>query len=231
MKRNRFASYLLTGKAATLPFMFNSSFADVVPSYTDILSNRATLIEVPATGVRLYSIFKDNNNNNNNSSSSSSNLFGGSSYGGTDADAVLCSTNLPTSMNIVITGAKPGDTVYLVASSNKEDGSFDSLNTKIRVGSKNFSVVTAFTLAKSTVLDENGGSYKNSTSPISIPIALSNNAFVKGGTFYFQAVIFPNLQSSNLWKEALYTELDQISVSTAGCPSTSGSTYGSGSAY
>lgn len=225
MKKNRFASYLLTGKAATLPFMFNTSFADVVPSYTDILSNRATLIEVPATGVRLYSIFKDNNNNN------SSNLFGGTSYGGADADAALCSTKLPSSMNIVITGAKPGDTVYLVASSNKEDGSFDSLSTKIRLGSKNFSVVTSFTLARSTVLQENGGSYKNSTSPISIPVALSNNAFVQGGTFYFQAVIFPNLNSSNLWQEALYTELDQITVSTAGCPSTSGSTYGSGSAY
>jgi len=228
MKRNRFASYLLTGKAATLPFMFNSSFADVVPTYTDLLSNRATLIEVPATGVRLFSIFKDNSTSS--TSSSSSNIFDGSSYGGTDADAALCSTNLPSSMNIVITGAKPGDTVYLVASSNKDDGSFASLSTKIRLGSQNFSVVTSFTLAKS-IISENGGSYANSTSPISIPIALSNNAFVKGGTFYFQAVIFPNLNSSNIWEKALYSELDQITVSNAGCPSTSGSTYGSGSTY
>lgn len=217
MKRNRFASYLLTGKAATLPFMFNSSFADVVPSYTDILSKSATLIEVPATGVRLYTVASNPS---------------GSSYGGTDA--ALCSTNLPSSMNIVITGAKPGDTVYLVASSNKDDGSFNSLSTKIRLGSQNFSVVTSFTLAKS-IISENGGSYANATSPVSIPVALSNNAFVKGGTFYFQAVIFPDLNSQNIWEKALYSELDQITVSTAGCPSTSGSTsgstYGSGSAY
>ena len=209
MKKNRFASYLLTGKAATLPFMFNSSFADVVPSYTDILSTSTSLIEVPATGVRLYTVASNT---------------GGSSYGGTDA--ALCSTKLPSSMNIVITGAKPGDTVYLVASSNKDDGSFNSLSTKIRLGSQNFSVVTSFTLAKNT-LQESGGSFANSTSPISIPVALSNNAFVQGGTFYFQAVIFPTLDASTVWQNARFSELDQITVSSAGCPSTSGSTYGS----
>jgi len=213
MKKNRFASFLLTGKAATLPFMFNSSFADVVPSYTDILSTTPSLIELPATGVRLYTTTVASN-------------LGGSPYGGTanGTDAALCSTSLPTTMNIVITGTKPGDTVYLVASSNKDDGAYSTLNAKVRVGSQNFSIVTSFALTKSA-LQESGGSYSNSTSPISIPIAITNNAFIKGGIFYFQAVIFSTLDPSTMWTTARVSELDQISVSSSGCPSTYGSSY------
>ncbi len=213
MKKNRFASFLLTGKAATLPFMFNSSFADVVPSYTDILSTSASLIELPATGVRLYSTTVASN-------------LGGSSYGGTakGTDAALCSTSLPTTMNIVITGAKPGDTVYLVASSNKDDGAYTALNAKIRVGNNDFSIVTSFALANSAI-QESGGSYSKSTSPISIPIQLSNNSFIKKGIFYFQAVIFSTLDPLTMWTNARVSELDQITVSSAGCPSTYGSSY------
>ncbi len=190
--------------------MFNSNFADVVPSYTDILSSSTSLIEVPTTSVRLYTTTVASN-------------LGGSSSGGTDA--ALCSTNLPTSMNIAITSAKLGDTVYLVASSNKNDDSFTSLSPKIKFGSQNFSIVTAFTMSKNSIEKESGGSYANSTFPISIPVALSNNAFVKGGTFYFQAVIFPALPPNTQWTNARFSELDQISISSAGCTSTSGSTY------
>ena len=213
MKKNRFASFLLTGKAATLPFMFNSSFADVVPTYTDILSTTPSLIELPATGVRLYSTTVASN-------------LGGSSYGGTakGTDAALCSTSLPTTMNIVITGAKPGDTVYLVASSNKDDGAYTALNAKIRVGNNDFSIVTSFALANSAI-QESGGSYSKSTSPISIPIQLSNNSFIKKGIFYFQAVIFSTLDPLTMWTNARVSELDQITVSSAGCPSTYGSSY------
>jgi hypothetical protein len=208
MKKKRFASYLLTGKAATLPFMINSSFADVVPSYTQVLSANVSLIEMPATGVRLNTIAAS------------------STYGG--ADAAICSTSVPQTMNIVITGAKPGDTVYLAASSNKDDGSLTGLSPKLRIGQQDFTIITSFSLNKSAI-QEKAGNFSKSISPISIPVDLNklqqSNLF-NNGIFYFQAVIFSTGDSSTMWASARVSELDQISVSSTGCPST----YG-GSAY
>jgi hypothetical protein len=136
-------------------------------------------------------------------------------------------------MNVVITGAKPGDIVYLAASSNKDDDAYTAYNAKVRLGNKNFTIVTSFSLNKSAI-QESGGNFSRSISPISIPVDLSklqeSNLF-NNGIFYFQAVIFSTGDPSTMWASARISELDQISVSAAGCRSTSdGSTYG-GSTY
>jgi hypothetical protein len=129
-------------------------------------------------------------------------------------------------MNVVITGAKPGDIVYLAASSNKDDDAYTAYNAKVRLGNKNFSIVTSFALTKSA-FEENGGSFAKSISPISIPVDLNKleRNLLSSGTFYFQAIIF-STRESTMWASARVSELDQISVSSAGCAST----YG-GSAY
>ncbi|MDO9140575.1 MAG: hypothetical protein Q7U38_09645 [Methylobacter sp.] len=210
MKKKRFSSYLMTGKVASMPFI-NSGFADVVPSYTDVLSANASIIEMPATGVRLYKVSEDVN-----------------TYGG--YDAALCSTAIPTTMNIVVTGAKPGNIVYLVASSNKDDGTFQALSPKIRIGSENFTIVSSFSLGNITHGEE-AGSFAESISPTSIPVDISKlqqkNLF-NNGKFYLQAVILSTWDEASMWQTARFSELDEVVVTMAGCPSNS--TYG-GSAY
>lgn len=206
MKKKRFASYMLTGKVAAIPFINNNSFADVTPSYTEVLSKNVSVIEMPATGIRLMTTTT------------------ASTYGGTDAS--ICSTTLPSTINIVVTGAHPGNTVYLAASSNKDDGAFHSLNSKIRVGSENFTVISSFSLANNPIQEE-AGSFSQSISPISIPVDIAKlqqkNLFANG-KFYIQAVIFASMDPETLWSNARISELDEIAVSTAGCSSTS--TYG-----
>lgn len=217
MKKKRFASYMLTGKVATLPFMINSSFADVVPTYTEALSESVSVIETPATGVRLMT--------------TTVSAGASSTYGGTDA--AICSTSMPTTMNVVITGAHPGNTVFLVASSDKDDSFMQTVNPNIRVGTVNMTIVSSFSLGDNPITEE-AGAFSQSTSPISIPVDLSKlqlkNLFTNG-KFYLQAVIFSTMNQSTMWQTARVSELDEIVVGTAGCPSTyGGSTYG-GSTY
>lgn len=224
MKKKRFASYMLTGKVATLPFMVNSSFADVVPTYTEILSENVSVIEAPATGVRLMTT----------TVSAGASAYGGtgsSAYGGTDA--AICSTSMPTTMNVVVTGAHPGNTVFLVASSDKDDAFMQTFNPNIRVGTTNMTVVSSFSLGDNPITEE-AGAFSQSTSPISIPVDLSKlqlkNLF-SNGKFYLQAVVFSTMNQATMWQTARVSELDEIVVSTAGCPSTyGGSNYG-GSTY
>jgi hypothetical protein len=206
MKKKRFASYLLSGKVSTLPMMVNTSFADVTPTYTEVLSSNVSLIEMPVTGVRL------------NTTATSS------TYG---ADAAICSTTTPTTMNVVVTGAKPGNLVYLVASSNKNDGSFSSVSSKILVGSQNFTVISAFQLSDA-VASQTASTFANAVAPISIPINIaslqSTTSLVATGTFYLQSVVFSKFDST-MWSTARFSELDTVVVSTAGCASTYGTSY------
>jgi hypothetical protein len=186
--------------------MVNTSFADVTPTYTEVLSSNVSLIEMPVTGVRL------------NTTATSS------TYG---ADAAICSTTTPTTMNVVVTGAKPGNLVYLVASSNKDDGSLTSLSSKIRVGSQNLTVISAFQLSDA-VASQTASTFANAVAPISIPINIaslqSTTSLVATGTFYLQSVVFSKFDST-MWSTARFSELDTVVVSTAGCASTYGTSY------
>lgn len=213
MKKKRFASYMLTGKVAALPFMVNSSFADVVPTYTEVLSESVSVIEAPATGVRLMTTTV---------SAGASSIYGGT-------DAAICSTSMPATMNVVITGAHPGNVVYLVASSTKDDAFMQSINSGIRIGTVDMTIVSSFSLGDNPITEE-AGAFSQSTSPISIPVDITRlqqkNLFTNG-KFYLQAVIFSTMNQSTMWQTARFSELDEIVVGTAGCPSTyGGSNYG-----
>ncbi|MDP2852091.1 MAG: hypothetical protein Q8O23_01665, partial [Gallionella sp.] len=136
MKKTRFASYLLTGKAATLPFMINNSMADVAPYYTELTSQNLSIIEQPATGVKLLT-----------TTISAS----GSSYG---ADAQVCNAPLPGLMNVVITGVRPNDTVYLVASSDKDSPANLAISPKARIGTSNMALVSGLKFATQETANE-----------------------------------------------------------------------------
>lgn len=218
MKKKRFASYLLAGKAATLPFAINSSHADVYPYYTDILTSKVSLIEQPTTGVKLMTI----------ASSASSNPYSSTTYGGGN-DAAVCNNPMPSVMNVVVTGVKQGDTVYLVASQTKDSAPHLALDNRLRVGT-DYKIITAFRIG-GVGMPGDDGSMGKSTSAVSIPVDLNklkNAGVLNNGTFYMQAALFPTLEGSNIWAQARMSELDEISVGSAGCSSTYGaSPYGS----
>lgn len=205
MNKKRFASHLLTGKIAAMPFMVNNSFA-AVPTYTEILSETVSVIETPATGVKLMTTTKS------------------ASSGG---DAIVCSspTTFPKTINVVITGAHPGNIVYLAASTNKDDASFLSIHPNLRVGSENFSIISSFVLGNSPI-QEDAGNFSQSTSPISIPVDVvklvqKNLLNTNTSKFYLQAVIFSTTDAATMWSTARLSELDEIVASTQACSSSS----------
>lgn len=213
MKKTRFASYLLTGKAATLPFMINNSMADVAPYYTELTSQNLSIIEQPATGVKLMTT----------TISASGSSYGGQSYG---ADAQVCNAPLPGLMNVVITGVRPNDTVYLVASSDKDSPANLAISPKARIGTSNMALVSGLKFAAQETANE-ASSLAQTVSSVSVQVDMNKlkakNLFT-GGTFYLQAIIFPTLDPATLWQQARFSELDAISVSSAGCSNAYGGT-------
>lgn len=214
MKKSRFASYLLTGKAATLPFMIGNSLADVMPTYTELLAQKASIIEVPANGVRLLTT----------TVSVSGSSYGGGSYGGSGYDAQVCSSPVPGMMNVVITGVKTDEFVYLVASSDKDSPTNLAIHPSARIGTANMTLVSGFKfVGQESAAD--ASSLKQAVSAVSVPVDMNKlqakNLFA-GGQFYLQAFIFPTLDPINVWQQARVSELDLISVSTAGCSSSYG---------
>lgn len=228
MKKKRFASYLLAGKAATLPFAINSAQADVTPSYTDVMTGKATLIEQPAPGVKLLTI---------STSASSSSTYGGSAYtggstyGGGGSDAAVCSAPLPSVMNVVVTGVKPGDNIYLVAAADKDAQLMLAYDSRLRIGTTKQTVIAAFRISGSDLGGMDNGAMAGSISSVSIPVDLNklkSRGLLDAGKFYLQAAMFPVLSGTGIFTQARFTELDEVSVSSAGCSSTyGGSTYGS----
>ncbi|MFA7240306.1 MAG: hypothetical protein WC091_09345 [Sulfuricellaceae bacterium] len=221
MKKTRFASYLLTGKAATLPFMINSSMADVTPYYTELTSQHLNIIEQPTTGVKLLST----------TASAPSDSYGGQSYGGGEA-AQLCNAPLPGVMNVVITGVKPNDTVYLVASSDKDSQANLAVSPQARIGTANMTLVSGFKFNAQETANE-ASSLAQTVSSVSVQVDMNKlqakNLFA-GGEFYLQAIIFPTVEPGTIWQQARFSELDKITVSSAGCTNMYGSTpslYGS----
>lgn len=207
----RFASYLIASNAAAaaLPLFAGDAAAQVTPTYTDILNSGVTVIEMPTSGVKLNSI------------------YGTSSSGA----ASVCSTSVPTTMSIVVTGGQAGDTLYLVAALDSDNASFLALSPSFRIGTKNL-VVLAKTLLP-TVSTSAGA--VAATMPINIPVStdfLKQNGytFAAGTKMYLQAALMPaSALDANGgvtdWTKIRFSELDEIQV-ISGTTSQYGS-YGS----
>ena len=217
--KKRFASFLLTGKAAALPFAVGNSFADVTPTYTELLSSSLSIIETPATGIRLLTT----------TTSATSSSYGGTGYGG---DAMICNSTsaAPTTMNVVLTGLKNGDMVYLAASTAKDYANHLSLNPKLRIGNDNLVIISSFVVNHSPATQE-ASNIANATAAISVPLNLSTlwlhsgYSIAEGSKFYLQAMAFAGGGTTSNWQTAKYSELDEITVTAQGCSSYGGSTY------
>lgn len=188
----KFSTLLLTGKAATLPFLMQQAHA-LTPTYTDIVTTQVTQVELPILNkVRLDSL-------------------GNSTYHGA---ATLCDdTGVPNALSLVVTGLKDKDVLYVVTSTNT--GGNEILNAKIKVGLAGLKVPVATgvtapadgTVALTIPLDLGalGYSLTRGNSFYLQTIVLPEGSYENG---------FP------VWANARVSELDQISVNT--CASTYG---------
>lgn len=192
----KFSTLLLTGKAATLPFLMQKAHA-LTPTYTDIVTTQVTQVELPlANKVRLDSLGSATSN----------------------GAATLCDdAGVSNALSLVVTGLKDRDLVYVVTSTNT--GGNEMLNPKLKVGMAGLKVPVATgvtapangTVALTIPLDLGalGYSLTRGNSFYLQTIVLPEGSYENG---------FP------VWANARVSELDQISVNA--CVSTyGGSTY------
>jgi len=168
--KKRFASFLLTGKAATLPLLPATSFAGSVSD--SIFGSTLHVLEHSTDGsVSLLSEFEEAG-------------VDGSSYGTTAAQVNFpmigtgCTYADPTTMNIVVTGLAQGEQVFVLASRMKDYPDFALAYPGLRIGS-DFTVVSSF-IYSSTGADSAVGI-------VSIPVNLADLGLAEGETIYLQA--------------------------------------------
>lgn len=191
----KFSSLLLTGKAATLPFLFQTAHAQqqtMVPSYTDIVQSAVTQIELPAADVSLKSFSSAYNEN--------------AAVICTDAWTAAKQTN---TMSIVVTGLKGADTVFLATSTSL--GGNEAIHKDLKLGTQRLLVPVSTTVTAPT------GATVAMTIPLNLA-QLKNSGYPinEGGTFYLQTAVFPSGSidaAGNFdWSKAKLSELDKIAV-------------------
>lgn len=196
----KFSSVLLCGKAATLPFMFQTAYAQgISPSYTDLVTGVLTQIQLPATDVRLHTVY-------DNASL-------------TDA-ATICtnkwSTQRTAYLSVAVTGLRADDTVFVATSTSV--GGNEGFHSGIRIGTQRLLLPVVTKIAGPS----------NATMSMTIPIALSTLTdagypISAGGSFYMQTVVLPagSISAAGAfdWNMARVSELDSVAIGTC-------STYG-----
>lgn len=196
-KSKKFGSFLITGKAATLPFLANNSLAETP---IDILFNAQEqhLIQLSAQGIDVL-------NATNEVDVAARIMYPGQN----------CKFPAPSNtMNVVVTGLRKGDRVYIASSTDKNHQSHLAVSPKFKIGRTNLRILADFIVEANanTPLPNytyGGGELENSSFSISVPINL-NLIPQNGGGFYMQSAI---LRGSSL----LFTELDRIEAFTQTC--------------
>lgn len=178
----KFSTLLLTGKAATLPFLMQEARADIVPSYTDMTSAQVAQFELPVSNVvRLTS----------------------------STAATLCSdTTVTNQMSLAITGLKNGDQVFVMTS--VDSGGNETLDSRLKIGRTKIQVPVATTItapAGATVsmsfpLDLSALKLNGYTIATGSQFYLQTVAFPSGSV----------INNSFDWSKARLSELDTISV-------------------
>lgn len=201
--RKRFASFLLTGKTAALPFMSSTSLAQItdIPG-ADLLSHDVHLIQQPADGIRLLATTLE--------------APAPDGYGGGSA-AELCLGSSPTVMRVVVTGVRAGETVFLVSSKDKDSALYRQFHPQLRIGATDILVLTHFTVGVSLVQPEQGGGAAEAQSAISIPVnlaALSERGYLTQPKFYLQAGAY---QLGGDFMAARLSELDEVVITAQAC--------------
>jgi hypothetical protein len=201
--RKPFASFLLAGKTASLPFLAGPSYAQItnIPS-ADLLSSDVHIIEEPGIGVQLLS--------------TTIAAPAPDGYGGGTA-AQICLANQPTVLRVVVTGVRQGETVFLVSSKDKDAAAFRQFHPDLRIGATDLLILTHFTLKMNLVQSEQGAVSGNSESVISIPVdlaVLSQHGYLTLPKFYLQAGAY---SISEPFTHARVSELDEVGVISGTC--------------
>ncbi len=234
MKLKKFASYLVTGKilASTTVisaadknlsgnFSEASSFASSINlSPEDILTPNLTLIEVPSGEAVILNALNNSNNN---------------VYGGTDQ--LAATINLPgtdcnfykiDSFNVVVTGVKPGDTVYVAVSKEYDDNYWDTVTSgktlgKLKLG-KDLNLIAYFKVTGQAFDQQQTlpglsnvvtGDMTKTYIPINIRVNLPDIDQLVDSYIYLQAIVFPNGQLD--WNFAKASEVDKIYITEKNC--------------
>jgi hypothetical protein len=202
MKKNRFASLLLTGKVATLPLLISQARADVTPTYKDVIEPQAfnkplRLVQLPfdEAAVKLQSVSTD------------SNYAEGSSYA-----AFLCNNlgGANAGFNFAVVGVQEGETIYLAAASNKNDAANLALDKRLTLGTQNLKILASTQIAPAT-----GTGVKPLRSfTVNFFIGHDQNPslqdVIQAGKAYVMAATVPAGQAGALPANWRFTELDEI---------------------
>jgi hypothetical protein len=196
MRKRRFASLLLTGKAATLPLLMHQAHAEVQPTFADAMQAQFNQFEMPVTGnVRLDSIANQ--------------------YGGNYVSATACTdvygAAKAQSVGLVLTGLHPDDTIFVATSTSI--GGNESYRSDILIGAQK--------LMLPIVTRVSGPSGASLTMTVSLNLSqLSSGGYPvsSGSHFYVQSIVFPSngirADGSLNWSLAKLSKLDTIQIAS-----------------
>jgi hypothetical protein len=196
----KFSTLLLTGKAASLPFLIQQAQAEITPTFANVTSAALTQIQHPVSNQVKLDVLGDT----------------GSTYGSTYGAATICSTGGASQISVTLTGLKNGDTVILATSTTK--GGMESYSTKIQLGATNLKLPVYTQISA----DPEG------TVALTVPVNLTSLGYplTQGSTFYMQSIVFPSGAINGLQMDFARAKVSELDVITVGSCSTYGGTYG-----
>jgi hypothetical protein len=170
--KKKFASFLIGGKAATLPFFASNSLADMPNA----------LCMADCENVQIMG---------------------------------KCSDSNSSVMNVVITGLKTGDAVFVASSDNTEQ--LDPNFPDMKIGLTNLRFLTNFVvegidlgnIVGPEIAPYGEDNFSEGTYAVSVPVSF-DELLNKPEGFYMQALIYRNDQ-------ALFSELDKVEVQSGSC--------------
>ncbi len=186
---SKFSRLLMTGKAATLPFLMSNAEAvqTWTPSLYTVITDQVTQVQLPVTqAVELNSL-------------GSSPVY--------DGAATVCSLNgaIASKLGVVLTGLNDRDLVYVITSTNL--GGNQNFHPNLKIGTQNLFIPKALSIGA------NGSESVSATVAIDLSILASQGyALTNGAKFYMQTIVFPAGTVS--WSQAKVSELDVVSVNT-----------------
>lgn len=210
--KKKFASYLLTGKAATLPFYAANSMAETLGEH--IKAKPPCLIELPSDKVEVTSLALCKKYDEGDISARIAGCPGGKG---------------PNVMTVVVVGLRAGDVVFIIASDDK-DGYRDEWEPEFRLGKENTRFAASFLIPPARELFDieelikeplkafriGGSEVKSAGEAVSLPIDLAKIPNKDG--FHLQAVVIRDGEDGEA--KVLFSEMDRIERIVEGeeCP-------------
>lgn len=197
--KKRFASLLIGGKAAAMPFFIPSPAA---ASFSEAIFSSGLHLVEHGTGITMISEMGEAPDANG--------------YGGTTA-AQICATgaNAADTLNVVVTGVSSGETVYLMASQDKDNNQLASFFPGWRLGNTNLRFLAAFDYQTSVIVSD-AGNLHNAVGAVSVPVDLAQLNLIEGERIYLQAAVGNRTPDGN-FANIRFSELDQVEVSANSC--------------